>query len=132
MGSSRVKREAATSRGSLPSVGRDVELFAFEQEGTSPRRRRTIELAVVGDTRFRFAKAVERAQHRGSTPMLDRIDLYGTLELSSDEMPQFLSELGQALAAAVDEPEHQVIEAVRRLAERCRDDRDLALRLVGD
>ncbi|MFC7532339.1 hypothetical protein [Actinoplanes sp. GCM10030250] len=113
-------------------MGLDGELFAFEQQDTGPRRRRTIELAVVGDTRFRFAEAVERAQHRGSTPMLDRIDLYGTLELSSDEMPQFLSELEQMPAAAVDDGEHQLIEAVRSLAERCRDDRGLALRLVGD
>jgi hypothetical protein len=113
-------------------VGLDVELFTVEQEGTSPLRRRTVELAVVGDTRFRLAQAVERAQHRGSTPMLDRIDLYGTLELSSGEMPQFLSELDQMLAPTVDDGERQVIEALRSLAERCRDDRDLALRLVGD
>ena len=103
----------------------------FEQDGTSPRRRRSVELA-VGDTRFRFVQAVERSRHSGSTPMLDRIDPYGTLELSSDEMPQFLSELDPMLAAAVDDREHQVIEAVRGLAERCRDDRHLALRLVGD
>jgi hypothetical protein len=64
--------------------------------------------------------------------MLDRVDPYGTLELSSDEMPQFLSELNQLFAAAVDDLEHQVIEAVRGPAERCRDDRHLALRLVGD
>ncbi len=64
--------------------------------------------------------------------MLDRIDPYGTLELSSDEMPQFLSELDQMLAAAVDDRQHQVIEAVRSLAERCRDNQRLALRLVGD
>ena len=64
--------------------------------------------------------------------MLDRIDLYGTLELSSGEMPQFLSELDQMLAPTVDDGERQVIEALRSLAERCRDDRHLALRLVGD
>jgi hypothetical protein len=52
----------------------------IEQTGTSPRRRRSVELAVVADTRFRFAAAVERAQYGESTPLLDRIDLYGTLE----------------------------------------------------
>jgi hypothetical protein len=113
-------------------VGLDVELIRIEQMGTSPRRRRSVELAAVGDTRFRFAEAVERAQHRGSTPMLDRIDLYGTLELSWDEMPQFLGELGQLLAVAVDDREREVLEAVQRLGERCREDRNLALRLVGD
>lgn len=64
--------------------------------------------------------------------MLDRIDPYGTLELFSDEMPQFLSELDHMLARTVDNGERQVIEAVRSLAERCREDRHLALRLVGD
>lgn len=87
---------------------------------------------MVGDTRFRFAKAVERAQHKGSTPMLDRIDLYGTLELSWDEMPQFLGELDQLLVVAADDQEREVLAAVHRLGERCSADRDLALRLVGD
>lgn len=64
--------------------------------------------------------------------MLDRIDLYGTLELSWDEMPQFLDELAQLVAAAVNDQERDVLEAVQRLGERCRADRNLALRLVGD
>ena len=64
--------------------------------------------------------------------MLDRIDLYGTLELSWDEMPQFLDELDQLLATAVNEQEREVLEAVYRLGERCRTDRNLALRLIGD
>jgi hypothetical protein len=64
--------------------------------------------------------------------MLDRIDIYGMLELAWNEMPQFLGELDQLLARAADPAEREVIEAVRRLAERCRDDQELALRLVGD
>ncbi|GAA4609242.1 hypothetical protein GCM10023107_90660 [Actinoplanes octamycinicus] len=118
--------------GTLARVGLDVELFMFEQEGTSFQRRRSVELATVGDTGFRFAQAVERAQRRRSTPMLDRIDPYGAMELSSGEMPQFLSELDQMLTAAVDQGERKVIEAVRNLAERCSNDQNLALRLVGD
>ncbi|GIM91286.1 hypothetical protein [Paractinoplanes toevensis] len=113
-------------------MGLDVELCRIEQAGTSQRHRRTVELAMVGDTRFRFAEAVQRAQHGGSTPMLDRIDLYGTLELSWDEMPQFLGELDHLLAIAEDDREREVLEAVYGLGERCRDDRSLALRLIGD
>jgi hypothetical protein len=64
--------------------------------------------------------------------MLDRIDLYGVLELSYDEMPQFLGELDQLLGATTDDREREVLEAVHRLAQRCRADRDLALRFVGD
>jgi hypothetical protein len=62
--------------------------------------------------------------------MLDRVDLYGTLDLTWDEMPQFLGELGQLLAAAVNDREREVLEAVQRLGERCREDRNLALRLI--
>ncbi|MEV4703429.1 hypothetical protein [Actinoplanes sp. NPDC049316] len=112
-------------------MGLDVELLRIEQTGTCPRRRQSVEVAVVADTGFRFAGAVERAQHMGSTPMLDRIDLYGTLELSSDEMAQLLDELNQMLEASIDR-EREVLEAVHRLAVRRRADRNLALRFVGD
>jgi hypothetical protein len=93
-------------------VGLDVEPLGIDRTATNPRRERSVELAVVPDTRFRFAEAVERAQHRGSMPMLDRVDLYGTLELSSDEMPQFLGELNQMLAVAIDDLERDALEAV--------------------
>ena len=64
--------------------------------------------------------------------MLDRVDLYGTLELSWDEMQQFLGELDQVLTSAVDDGELEVLAAVYGLGELCRDDRSLGLRLVGD
>ena len=64
--------------------------------------------------------------------MLDRIDLYGTLELSWTRCRSFLGELTQLVAAAVNDQEREVLEAVRRLSERCRTDHNLALRLVGD
>jgi hypothetical protein len=89
-------------------------------------------MAVLADTRDRFAAAVERGQHRGTTPMLDRVDIYGTLELSWDEMPQFLGELDLLMAAATNDGEREVLQAVRRLGESCGEDRHLALRLVGD
>ncbi|GIF76892.1 hypothetical protein Asi02nite_64100 [Asanoa siamensis] len=62
--------------------------------------------------------------------MLDRIDLYGTLELSHDEMPQLLAELSQLIAAS--EGELEVLRAIRRLAESCQEARELGLRFVGD
>jgi hypothetical protein len=40
-------------------------------------------------------------------------------------MPQFLGELSQLLAVVVNDQEREVLKAVQRLAERCRDDRDL-------
>jgi hypothetical protein len=72
---------------------------------------------MVGDTRFRVAEAIARAQNTGSTPMLDRIDLHGTLELSWDEMPQFLAELAQLVSATVNDQEREVLEALQRLSE---------------
>jgi hypothetical protein len=64
--------------------------------------------------------------------MLDRIDLYGLLELSPDEMPQFLGELDELIGGTDGAGEREVLASVRRLAEACRDGRDLRLRFVGD
>ncbi|WP_203708594.1 hypothetical protein [Asanoa iriomotensis] len=113
-------------------MGLDVELFRIVRVGTSPRRRRTEEIVAVGDIHFHFASAIEKAQRQGTTPMLARLDLYGLLELSSDEMPQFLGELSRLLADTEPEAERKVMLAVRGLAERCAGDRDLGLRFVGD
>jgi len=64
--------------------------------------------------------------------MLDRIDLYGGLELTPAEMPQFLTELDVLLGNAQNFGERDVIRAVRELAERCRDDEDTRLAFIGD
>lgn len=57
--------------------------------------------------------------------MLDRIDLHGTLEPSWEGMPQLLGQSDSLLAMAVDGGEREVLEAVYRLGERCRDDQSL-------
>ena len=101
-------------------MGLDVELTVGGQT-----------LVAVHDTRFRFARVIERAQHGERSPLLlDRIDLYGLLELGSDEMPRFLADLGELVPA--DPGEREVLEAVRGLAQRCREDPELSLRLIGD
>lgn len=84
------------------------------------RRASDTRAAVVVDTCERFAGA-----------MLARISIYGTLELPSDEMPQLLGELDQLARAAGTAPTREVLEAVRRLADACRDDRCPALRFVA-
>lgn len=64
--------------------------------------------------------------------MLDRIDPYGLLELTSVEMPQFLGELNVLVEQAEGPDEERILDAVRRLAETCRDSATLCLRFVGD
>ncbi|MEU7750896.1 hypothetical protein [Micromonospora sp. NPDC049171] len=112
-------------------MGVDVELIRIEQQGTSPRRRHESQVAAIGDVDFHLAAVLERVQRQGRTPMLDRIDPYGLLELTSVEMPQFLSELG-VLVESEGAGEEKILDAVRRLAERCRDSATLCLRFVGD
>ncbi|MER7470796.1 hypothetical protein [Micromonospora sp. NPDC000018] len=90
-------------------MGVDVELIRVEQQGTSPRRRRESRVAVIGDVHFHLASVLERVQHRGRTPMLDRIDPYGLLELTSVEMPQFLSELDVLVEEADGTGEEQIL-----------------------
>ncbi|MEU5721863.1 hypothetical protein [Micromonospora sp. NPDC047738] len=113
-------------------MGVDVELVRVEQMGTSPRRRREREVAVVGDPGFQFAALLQHVQHAGRTPMLDRIDPYGSLELTPAEMAQFLGELDVLAAIVTDLGERQVLDAVRGLAEQCFADPKLRLRFVGD
>ncbi|MEU4334780.1 hypothetical protein AB0F59_09155 [Micromonospora lupini] len=113
-------------------MGVDVELIRVEQQGTSPRRRRDSQVTMVGDVLSLFTSVLERVQRHGRTPMLDRIDPYGLLELTSVEMPQFLSELDVLVEQAESAGEEKVLAAVRRLAETCRDDKALCLRFVGD
>ncbi|GAA2188098.1 hypothetical protein [Micromonospora lupini] len=113
-------------------MGVDVELIRVEQQATNARRQRDSQVTTVGDVLFRFASVLERVQHHGRTPMLERIDPYGVLELSSVEMPQFLSELDVLVEQAESAGEEKVLAAVRRLAETCRDDEALCLRFIGD
>ena len=101
-------------------MGLDVELGIVGQ---------AVPLAAIADTRFRFAGAVERAQRDGR---LQNLDLYRTRTMWSAEMPAFLAEVARLLADAADDREREVLEAVRRLAERCRDDPALVLQFVGD
>src|SRR5262245_8567318 len=111
-------RIKAGDRRTLARWGLDVELIQVMATGS--RRYQEVQLAVVGDWPGHFADVVGRVQHGGRTPMLSRLDLYGTCELTAAEMEQLLNEFAE-LDAAVDAREERVVAAVRGLAERCRD-----------
>ncbi|MEU8356361.1 hypothetical protein AB0C27_10160 [Nonomuraea sp. NPDC048882] len=64
--------------------------------------------------------------------MLERVDPYGDLILTSEEMPQFLAELDYLAGLAETAGEHDVLANVARLAAICREDAVLELHLVGD
>ncbi|MEN3535848.1 hypothetical protein AAH991_12095 [Microbispora sp. ZYX-F-249] len=71
-------------------MGVDVVLMRVEQRGTSPKRRTLAPVAVAPDPEEVFVRLVARVRGRGTHPMLERVDPYGSLILSPAEMPQFL------------------------------------------
>jgi hypothetical protein len=113
-------------------VGVDVELRHVIQEGTSPRRRKTKSVRRLVDPGGRFDALLHRVQHRGRTPMLDRIDPIKDLELTSSEMSQLLEELVVAEAEVNSPAERSVVLELRVLAEECGNDPRLTLNFVGD
>jgi len=65
-------------------------------------------------------------------PMLTSIDPYGDTVFNSIQMRRFLAEWDYAEARAETESEKALVEAVRRMATRCRDGAPLYLKFIGD
>ncbi|TDD59892.1 hypothetical protein E1263_13245 [Kribbella antibiotica] len=106
----------------------DVALFQVDQPGSSPRRRRLTQLAVVPDAADLFARLCQRS----ALPLLSRVDPYADLALTSAEMEQLLAELSTELGAATSDGERELLAAVLALAERCALGEGLELHLQGD
>lgn len=64
--------------------------------------------------------------------MLNRVDPYGTLVLSSNEMNQFISEIEAELLRVEDPELKEFLQGVLRLARDCHADKETQLRLDGD
>jgi hypothetical protein len=64
--------------------------------------------------------------------MLERVDPYGSLTLSSVEMGQFLSELDALRSREHTRPDEGLLDQIRELALRCDGDPDLELCIEGD
>ncbi|MFF1817269.1 hypothetical protein ACFVWG_08225 [Kribbella sp. NPDC058245] len=103
-------------------------LKRVDQPGTSPKRRRLVELGAVVDADDVFAGI---CAHSG-LPMLGRVDPYGDLVLTAAEMPQLLGELETELGRAAGATERALLTEVRRLAEQCAAEAGTELHLEGD
>jgi hypothetical protein len=100
-------------------MGVDIELVVVTRAGTSPRRRQRHVVRSLGDSSDVFARLLGRLTHRGRTPTLDRVDRCGSLELSSDEMPLLLAELGFMRAQTDDLGELAYLARLSDLARDC-------------
>lgn len=109
-------------------MGVDVSLMRVTQPGTSPRRRRLERVDLVADPADLFARMCSES----GKPMLSRVDPYGTLILTSEEMEQFISELEDSRARSASKPLVSLIDEVCALARRCMSDPALELKLDGD
>jgi hypothetical protein len=109
-------------------MGVDVVLIQVERSGTSPKRRRLTQVDAVLDGSDLFARICERS----NLPMLNRVDPYGTLILTSQDVSQFLSEIDAERNSVDGDSGCDILTAIRRLAERCADEASMELHLEGD
>ncbi|MDH2429678.1 hypothetical protein [Sphaerisporangium sp. TRM90804] len=113
-------------------MGVDAVLMRVEQQGTSPRRRSLTAVGTAVDRNDALVRLVDQTRGRSATPMLQRLDPYGSVIFSSAEMPQFLEELTRLEALAETSEELRVIQAFEELAHECAADPTLELHLDGD
>lgn len=96
--------------------------------GSNPNRWRQEHPEAALDDGDRFAMLCGGSK----LPMLERVDPYGSLVLSSAEMDQFIEELA-ILRQREGAPACGVLlDRIERLARKCAADADLQLRLDGD
>jgi hypothetical protein len=72
------------------------------------------------------------AREETEFPVLRGIDRYGNTLFNHLQMESFLQEWGKIEDRARDESQKEAWRKVKHMAERCRDDRDLYLRFVGN
>ncbi|MCX5186682.1 hypothetical protein [Streptomyces sp. NBC_00268] len=109
-------------------MGVDVILMQINQKGTSPKRRQMEVLGIVPDGSDSFARMCAESE----TPMLQRVDPYGSLVLTAQQMEQFVQEAGLLRGRTASTPNISQLEQIKILAERCMGDSSLELHLEGD
>ncbi|WP_146178707.1 hypothetical protein [Nonomuraea fuscirosea] len=113
-------------------MGVDAVLMRVERRGTSPKRRRLTPMATALDHDDAFVRLVDQIRGRGTNPMLERIDPYRSLILTSVEMPQFLQELARLRLLAMTTEDLRVVREFEDLARECATNPMLQLHLDGD
>jgi hypothetical protein len=103
-------------------------LIKLHRIGSNSSRWRQEHLEVVLDDGDHFAELCSGC----GLPMLERVDPYGSLVLSSEEMEQFLAELAVLRRQETARPHQVLLDQVGRLASECATGRDLQLRIDGD
>lgn len=109
-------------------MGVDVVLMQVAQRGTSPKKRRLSAVEVVQDGADLFSGLCVNS----SLPILNRVDPYRTLVLTSVDMPQFISELAATCDLVTGQRERDILEKICVLAKRCAEAASLELHLQGD
>jgi hypothetical protein len=103
-------------------------LIKLHRVGSNASRWRQEHLEVVLDKGDHFAELCGGC----ALPMLERVDPYGSLVLTSEEMEQFLAELAVLQRRETAGPHRVLLERVERLASECATSTDLQLRIDGD
>ncbi|MEV6591629.1 hypothetical protein [Streptomyces acidicola] len=109
-------------------MGVDVLLMQVRIDGTSSKRHYRSVLDSVPDYSDVFAELCEKSDK----PMLGRVDRYGSLLLTSMDMPQFIAEIDGLRSGVNSEERAAVLDEIGRLARRCGEQGNLELHLEGD
>jgi len=109
-------------------MGVDVLLMQVRREGTSSKRHHRSVLDSVPDYSDVFAELCENS----GKPMLSRVDRYGSLLLTSQDMPQFIAEVDGLRSGVAAAEQVAILDQIGRLARRCGEDGSLELHLEGD
>ncbi|MEU9357461.1 hypothetical protein AB0D35_04980 [Streptomyces sp. NPDC048301] len=109
-------------------MGVHVSLVHVTQVGTSPKGRRLRRMDTVGRSGDTFADLCARS----GFPMLRRVDPYNSQILTSQDMPQFISELEATLRDEEDVRVVALLNEILTLAERCVSQPGLEIHLDGD
>ncbi|MFE0673491.1 hypothetical protein [Streptomyces sp. NPDC058867] len=109
-------------------MGVDVILARINKIGSSSRGRQITVLEIVPDGSDIFARMCEES----NTPMLQRVDPYGSLVLTTQQMEQFAQEVQLLRKRFESTSQISQLEQIEALAFRCMSDSSLELHLEGD